>query len=236
MSVIAPPTHRGASPDARCDDSGVSSDRSDMLTTAQAADRLGVSIQTVKSWCDAGLLRTWKTAGGHRRIDAAGIEHLVRERDAALRGAAAAAPSESQVLTTTAQNSSRSGVEPPSVIVVEDDPDTRELLVALLSHLIPDSRVRSFADGFVAMVDAGRAMPDLFVVDINLPRFDGLAMLRSLSQHPAASAARFLLITQYDEDELRRFGAMPPGVPLLRKPIQLPALRTALAALRLATT
>jgi excisionase family DNA binding protein len=40
----------------------------DVCSTREAADRLGVSLRTVQLWSEAGLLRAWKTPGGHRRI------------------------------------------------------------------------------------------------------------------------------------------------------------------------
>ncbi|MBI5496273.1 MAG: helix-turn-helix domain-containing protein [Deltaproteobacteria bacterium] len=47
-----------------------------LVTVAQAARQLGVGTATVKRWCDAGLLRASRTAGGHRRFAAADVERL----------------------------------------------------------------------------------------------------------------------------------------------------------------
>jgi excisionase family DNA binding protein len=47
-------------------------------STVEIARRLGVSIQTVQRWVDAGRLKAWKTLGGHRRIDADSAEALLR--------------------------------------------------------------------------------------------------------------------------------------------------------------
>jgi molybdopterin-binding protein len=35
----------------------------------QAADLLGVSVDTVRRWADAGRIKTMRTGGGHRLID-----------------------------------------------------------------------------------------------------------------------------------------------------------------------
>jgi excisionase family DNA binding protein len=42
---------------------------SNLLTPRQAASLVGVSESTVRRWCDAGLVKTSKTLGGHRRIE-----------------------------------------------------------------------------------------------------------------------------------------------------------------------
>lgn len=49
-------------------------------TTRQVAQQLGVSIGTIQNWVDAGLLRAWRTAGGHRRISWESVDFLIRDR------------------------------------------------------------------------------------------------------------------------------------------------------------
>jgi excisionase family DNA binding protein len=44
------------------------------LTVSQAAERLGVSVGTVRRWADKGHLQSFRTPGGQRRFDAAHIE------------------------------------------------------------------------------------------------------------------------------------------------------------------
>lgn len=40
----------------------------DIISTKGVADVLGVSEATVKRWADAGLLRCFRTRGGHRKF------------------------------------------------------------------------------------------------------------------------------------------------------------------------
>ncbi|UZE46719.1 excisionase family DNA-binding protein [Rhodopseudomonas sp. P2A-2r] len=40
----------------------------DVLTTAEAAQMLGISTRTAQLWVETGQLSSWKTPGGHRRI------------------------------------------------------------------------------------------------------------------------------------------------------------------------
>jgi excisionase family DNA binding protein len=53
----------------------------DVCSTREAADRLGVSLRTVQLWSEAGLLRAWKTPGGHRRILTASVDELLQRRE-----------------------------------------------------------------------------------------------------------------------------------------------------------
>lgn len=55
-----------------------------LLTPRQAAKLVGVSESTVRRWCDAGLLRVSKTAGGHRRIERRELLEFARSQGLAL--------------------------------------------------------------------------------------------------------------------------------------------------------
>lgn len=45
-----------------------------------AADVLGVSVDTVRRWADAGRLTSTRTEGGQREVDGADVARLVAER------------------------------------------------------------------------------------------------------------------------------------------------------------
>lgn len=49
----------------------------ELLTTRQVAAELQVSESSVKRWCDQGMIRTQRTAGGHRRIERSGLNEFL---------------------------------------------------------------------------------------------------------------------------------------------------------------
>ncbi len=53
---------------------------SSFLSVSEAAERLGVHVNTVRRWTDDGTLPEVRTAGGHRRLPAEAVERLRRER------------------------------------------------------------------------------------------------------------------------------------------------------------
>jgi excisionase family DNA binding protein len=55
----------------------------DLLSSAEAADLLGVSPASVKRWADEGLLACARTGGGHRRFSRSAVEDF-RARQAGL--------------------------------------------------------------------------------------------------------------------------------------------------------
>lgn len=51
---------------------------SDILTTKGAAQLLGVAVSTVQQWVDSGVLASWTTPGGHRRIPLVAVQAQLR--------------------------------------------------------------------------------------------------------------------------------------------------------------
>src|SRR5687767_12461569 len=65
-----------------------------------------------------------------------------------------------------------------SILVVDDDPHIRQLLVYALAKA--GLATREAADGEAALAAVAEAAPDLVVLDINMPRMDGLEVCRRL--------------------------------------------------------
>jgi molybdopterin-binding protein len=51
--------------------------------TSQVAELLGVSVDTVRRWCDEGRLKTTRSKGGHRAVDGADLARHLSESGAA---------------------------------------------------------------------------------------------------------------------------------------------------------
>ena len=68
------------------------------------------------------------------------------------------------------------------VLVVEDDPDIGRLVTLQLAELDCESRL--IADGVTALAEAEAGNYDLVILDLMLPRMDGLQICRRLRSHP----------------------------------------------------
>jgi two-component system OmpR family response regulator len=67
---------------------------------------------------------------------------------------------------------------PRTILVVDDDPHIRQLLVFALGKAGLDTV--EAADGEAALASAAAHAPDLVILDINMPRMDGLEVCRRL--------------------------------------------------------
>lgn len=183
------------------------------ITTAQAAEMLGVSPQTVQKWVDAGHLSAWRTVGGHRRVDEESVQRMLAQRS----GAESPSVGKGEAVESVR-----------SVLIVEDNALHAQVLRAQVADVLPDAVVTVLSSGFSALVHIGRELPDLLLTDIHLPGLDGLAMLRQLRADGRTRHMRTVLMTALTEQELAAFGVLPEGLPVLRKPVGEMALRTAM--------
>jgi pilus assembly protein CpaE len=89
------------------------------------------------------------------------------------------------------------------VLVVDDIPETRDHLTKLLSFESDIDVVGAAASGREAIEMAGKVLPDVVLMDINMPDMDGIAATEQLSA-TFPSAAVVMMSVQGEADYLRR--------------------------------
>jgi putative two-component system response regulator len=110
-----------------------------------------------------------------------------------------------------------------TVLVVDDIASNRELLEALLVELGHD--VRTAEDGVAAMQSVEAAPPDLILLDIDMPRLDGLEVCRRLKAHPRHRLIPIVIITAHADRAWRLAGIDAGADDLLTKPFDSAELR-----------
>jgi len=82
-----------------------------------------------------------------------------------------------------------------SVLIVDADRDFRDSLCNLLAAR--DFRVHSAASGAAALARLARSSIDALILDVFMPRLDGLGVLRALRGRPEAERPRIILVIAY---------------------------------------
>ena len=188
----------------------------DVLSTREAAEKLGVALRTVQLWVEGGVLPAWKTAGGHRRISRLAVDRLISERTAALAGirpppVAAAPVSEARL----------------QLMVVEDEPELLRLFTMVIQAWDLPLVVTTAANGFEALLLMGQQCPDLLVTDLHMPGMDGFKMINSLrGVSPAFDEMEIVVVTALAPEEISHRGGLPPGVRVFHKPVPFDELET----------
>ncbi|MES2339161.1 MAG: response regulator transcription factor [Pseudomonadota bacterium] len=95
------------------------------------------------------------------------------------------------------------------ILVVDDDPHIRDLLVFALGKA--GMTADQAGDGEAALQRIAARMPDLMVLDINMPRLDGLELCRRLRAGGGAGADLPILFLSSRDDEVDRIVGIEIG-------------------------
>lgn len=184
-------------------------------TTREVARILGVTVQTVQRWVDAGHLRAWRTAGGHRRLSIDSVDAFVRHSKMQLDGVPPTAPSNDSPAPALAMTGVRR-----SILVVDDDEGDREIAVQLIRSQRPDIEIIEADNGFSGLIQLGRRPFDAVLTDITMPHLDGLAMLRTVKADPSLAGVAIAAMSSYSKDEIQKRGGLPADVVFFPKPLK----------------
>jgi signal transduction histidine kinase/DNA-binding response OmpR family regulator len=108
--------------------------------------------------------------------------------------------------------------EPVTILHIEDNPDNRRLVRRLLTA--EGYRLLEAEDGLAGIELAIRERPDLILLDVNIPRFDGYETAMAMRAFPALESALIVALTAYtnQNDRLRILTAGCDGY--IAKPIE----------------
>lgn len=187
-----------------------------MLTTREAAARLGVSLRTVQLWVEANILPAARTPGGHRRIPYNAVEALamsmglVDASAAVPQGWAPAAPVEA----------GRPRHEPWRVLLVSPDGPWLQGTAKALEVFGHSVAVETAEDGYLALLQIGRQAPHLLVTALELRGMDGVAMLQTLERCETLGGLQVLALVTGPQ----ALPALPASVEVLAAPVSAEAV------------
>jgi two-component system cell cycle response regulator DivK len=114
-----------------------------------------------------------------------------------------------------------------TILLVDDMPDIREVLRGTLEPL--GYRVVEAADGKDAVEVAARERPQLILMDLYMPGFDGFAAMREIRAQPDLRDIPIVAVTAYGglgiEEQLRRQATAAGCNEFLAKPFELSRLK-----------
>jgi CheY-like chemotaxis protein len=151
-----------------------------------------VTPATVANWIDQGHLKGHRTPTGRRRVEAEDLVDFLRAHDMDV-------PPE---LTADGRD---------VVVVVEDDPQYLRALVKHLQRADLDAEVVAATSGMNGLLEIGRRMPGVVVLDYGLPDLNADALIERLKEPAGGFDADVIVISgglpEGAEERLRRVGA-----------------------------
>jgi len=154
------------------------------FTTSEVAKYCAVTNDGVLKWIKSGKLRAFSTPGGHYRVSAEDFRTFLEKYDIPVDEAFFSGDRKER-----------------SVLVVDDEPNIREIVRRLLKELEPELRVEEACDGYEASIKIGSMQPDLVIMDVMMPRVDGISLCKSLRDNPKTQHIKVLAITAFPEQD-----------------------------------
>jgi len=106
---------------------------------------------------------------------------------------------------------------PPRILVVDDNPENREIFRArLASH---GYEILTACDGEEGLAAARAAQPDLILLDIMMPKVDGIEVCRQLRADPAFPFTPIIMVTARSDSKDIVAGLAAGGDEYLTKPV-----------------
>jgi CheY-like chemotaxis protein len=162
------------------------------LGTQRIARVCQVTPATVASWIDQGHLKGHRTPTGRRRVEADDLVDFLRVHEMEV-------PPE---LLADGRD---------VVVVVEDDPQFLRALVKHLQRAELDAEIVAATSGMNGLLEIGRRMPSVIVLDYGLPDLNADALIERLKEPAGGFDADVIVISgglpEGAEERLHRVGA-----------------------------
>ena len=146
-----------------------------VLTTKDAARLCKVALSTVVYWFDKGLIKGYKTPGGHRRIFLKDLHEFMRIHGIPITG--------------------RLPGEKYRILVVDDQPEAVEFFKRTLESLGDEVEVAVATNGFQAGRLLATFQPNLVFLDIVMPTLDGFEVCKIIQEENRFQDVEIIAIT-----------------------------------------
>ena len=107
------------------------------------------------------------------------------------------------------------------ILIADDDPEMRAVLNRSLSAL--NWAISEANDGTATLEQARALRPDIVLLDIYMPKKDGVSVLKELS--PEMPGTGFIMITGNEDEEVARECLQLGAFDYVTKPINMDVLR-----------
>lgn len=176
---------------------------SDICSTREASEMLGVTQRTVQLWTESGVLNAWKSPGGHRKITRVSINKILQDR------------------ATAIQIDDVSPNQEFCILYVEDDEAQKTLFSNFIARSKHKTSLQLAANGFEGLIALGTSKPDLLITDLKMPGMDGFEMINHLQKNEAFGHLKIIVFTSMSEQEITEHGGLPANIQVITKPVQL---------------
>ena len=158
------------------------------LTTGDVARYCHTTVMQVNRWIKSGALKSFRNPGGQNRITRGEFQRFLEKNGM-------------PVIEEYFDNS-----KGKKILVADDDPTGVNAISYLLKAQSKEFKVEVSKDGYETLIKAGDFKPDLLILDIRMPKIDGLEVCRRLRQNKEITPnIKILAITGHSDAYDREF-------------------------------
>lgn len=174
--------------------------------TYEIADICHVSPSTVGNWVEKGLLPTFTTGGGHRRVWTKDLIEFLKMHNVPI-------PDQLKSLSTLC------------ILIVDDEESIRSIVRRSLLKLDPTAEVLEAEDGFEAGQKISSSVPALVILDLKLPGIDGLKVCKMIRSDERLKNTKILAISGHNPAESEKQSIQAGANAFLAKPFDAEQLK-----------
>jgi len=151
------------------------------LTPKIVADLLMVSTATIRLWAENGELKSRLTAGGHRRFMKKDIDAFAQAKNLEL--------------NMPKQEEHENKDLFSKILIVDDEPLFANFLQTILNLELQNIKTEISFDGFDAANKLRDFLPDIVLLDLNIPSLNGFRVCNHIKQTSALKHIRVIAIS-----------------------------------------
>lgn len=152
------------------------------LSLGKVAEFCGVTRKTILRWVKEGMIPSFVLPSGHHRILPSDVAAFLRQHGMPV-------PEELETRHRA------------KVLVVDDEEDVRQLVCRILSH---DYKTAEAKNGIEACIQLGHNPPDILILDIRMPKMDGIEVCREVRKDARLAGVRILVVSAHLSETVLR--------------------------------
>lgn len=176
------------------------------LSTGDVARYCEVNVTTVKRWIREGHLKGFQTPMGHFKVVKTDFIQFLKDNHM---------PVDESIL----------GSAELKVLVIDDDPGMIKTIVMTLESLNHNLKVDSATDGYDGLMKIGNSVPNLLILDLNMPKIDGYEVIKRVKNTEDYKSAEIMVVSSTLNEETEKKLINIGVSKYLKKPFKLSELK-----------
>ena len=152
-----------------------------LLSTGDIARYCHTGVTQVKRWIQKGDIEAFRNPGGHYRVTKTKFREFLERNGMPIADEFFNAPHK-------------------KIMVVDDDAAVIKAYSILVKNHYDEVVVETASDGYEALIKTGSFKPDLLILDIRMPKIDGLEVCRRLREDTTTGPGiKIIAVTAHSE-------------------------------------